>query len=255
MSSFYKIGSCFSYQKCLLCFTDRAKELCECDTTQKPSRVKNGQIYSQVYDPNKTSLSQKLFLQNSNRVFTYGCDFNNNFKLTDFSDKSFDFSIDSALLSKTSDLYDFNIFHSDLIQHVCNCINDNIEKSEIEISYKVNGRGQAMALEDSSDYVAFITEYRNLDSKKHMVLSVSLKSSNKRKFKKSINENDSDKEMARVKSKKFKHNRLSKESSLTSDEIKLAEIISQFRSKYQCGIHTTSCYIDGGKHLQLTPAR
>ncbi|CAG8719633.1 16203_t:CDS:2, partial [Cetraspora pellucida] len=156
--------------------------------------------------------------------------------LTDLSDESFDLLIDSAILSKTSNLClslkvkfmfdsnNFNIFYSNLIQYVCNCMNDNnIKRSGIEISYKVNGHGQAIALKDSSDYD------------------------------KSIENNDSDEEITRVKSKQVKHNHVLKETSLASDKIKLAKIILQLRIKYQYNIHYTPCYIEEDKYLQLIP--
>ncbi|CAG8700465.1 3703_t:CDS:2, partial [Scutellospora calospora] len=42
-------------------------------------------------------------------------------------------------------------------------------------------------------------------------------------------------------------------SSLTSDNIELANIISQLRSKYKCDIHSTPCYVEDLRHhIQLT---
>jgi hypothetical protein len=41
------------------------------------------------------------------------------------------------------------------------------------------------------------------------------------------------------------------------DEVELeqAQIITEIRAKYQCDVHTTPCYIEDNKHLQLTPVR
>ncbi|CAG8476789.1 12397_t:CDS:2 [Racocetra persica] len=56
-----------------------------------------------------------------------------------------------------------------------------------------------------------------------------------------------------LKNKKIKTNYVPKESSLSSDEIKLAKIISQIRSKYEYNTHNMPCYIEDQNHLQLTP--
>ncbi|CAG8659441.1 6894_t:CDS:2, partial [Scutellospora calospora] len=71
---FYKIGICFSYQKCLFCFTDLTQDLCECDTNQKPTRNKTqskSQIYSRLYNPNNIQINQKLFLKNYDHIFAF----------------------------------------------------------------------------------------------------------------------------------------------------------------------------------------
>ncbi|CAG8735748.1 2140_t:CDS:2, partial [Racocetra persica] len=104
------------------------------------------------------------------------------------------------------ELDNFDIFQNNLIKHIQDRINNNhIDKNDVQVSYKINGHGQAMALDDKNDYNAFIT------------------------------------------------NIVPKESKLNSDEIELANIITQIRTKYQCNIHTTSCYIEDDKHLALIP--
>ncbi|CAG8818388.1 17392_t:CDS:1, partial [Racocetra fulgida] len=65
----------------------------------------------------------------------------------------------------------------------------------------------------------------------------------------------SDEDTPKLKTKKSKSNLVPKESKLTTDEIELANIITQIRSKYQCNIHATLCYIEDDKHLALIPAR
>ncbi|CAG8769052.1 9884_t:CDS:1, partial [Cetraspora pellucida] len=66
----------------------------------------------------------------------------------------------------------FYIFNNKLINHIHKCIDDvDIDKDDIKTSYKVNGRGQEMALEDNDDYDAFIVECKKLNnSTKHMIL-------------------------------------------------------------------------------------
>ncbi|CAG8710169.1 2001_t:CDS:2, partial [Ambispora leptoticha] len=125
----------------------------------------------------------------------------------------------------------FDAFHYDLTKHTCERLkNKKIDNYNLEISYKINGCGQLMALNDEHDFDLFITESKNLSSNKIMVIYITLKS-NKRKAEKSVED----------------------KSSLSSDEIKLAKIISQIRSKYECNIHNTPCYIEDQNHLQLMP--
>lgn len=42
---------------------------------------------------------------------------------------------------------------------------------------------------------------------------------------------------------------------MNETEFEQAQIITEIRAKYQCDIHTTPCYIEDNRHLQLTPAR
>ncbi|CAG8791290.1 19639_t:CDS:2, partial [Racocetra fulgida] len=75
-------------------------------------------------------------------------------------------------------------------------------------------------------------------------------------FDNSIEESsNSDEDIPKLKTKKSKSNLVPKESKLTTDEIELADIIMQIKSKYQCNIHITPCYIEDDKHLALNSAR
>ncbi|CAG8813103.1 19274_t:CDS:2, partial [Racocetra persica] len=135
----------------------------------------------------------------------------------------------------------FDMFYNDLIKHIRKYHNNKIDKNNIEISYKVNGRDHAIALDEEYDYDVFITECKNLSSKKFMELLEE--------------DSDSNKETSKKKSKKLKTKYTLKESVLASNEIKLANIILQIRTKYQYHIHPIPCYIEDNKHLQLTPSR
>ncbi|CAG8466367.1 11997_t:CDS:2 [Racocetra fulgida] len=58
---------------------------------------------------------------------------------------------------------DFNIFQDNLIKHIQECINNNdFNKNNIQVSYKINSYGQAMALDDKYDYNTFISECQKL---------------------------------------------------------------------------------------------
>ncbi|CAG8792587.1 18680_t:CDS:2, partial [Racocetra fulgida] len=103
-------------------------------------------------------------LSNSDLDFFNNLDFSTNYILSDNSsdlhlDNSSDLHLDNSSnlhLDNSSDLHLDN--SSDLHLELQAKIIINVEK----ISYKVNGRGHAMALDDECDYDAFITECKNL---------------------------------------------------------------------------------------------
>ncbi|CAG8832331.1 9_t:CDS:2, partial [Racocetra persica] len=125
----------------------------------------------------------------------------------------------------------FDIFQDNLIKHIQDHINNNhIDKNDVQVSYKINSREQAIALDDKDDYDAFISEGKKL-------------------------ENNSNEETQEIKTKKSKANLVPKESKLNSNEIELANIITQIQTKYQCNVYATPCYIEDDKHLVLIPIR
>ncbi|CAG8632081.1 14107_t:CDS:2, partial [Racocetra fulgida] len=122
------------------------------------------------------------------------------------------------------ELNDFNIFQHNLVKHVQICIDDNNFNNDIKVSYKINRHRQAMALYDEDDYDAFISEYQKLEnSDKYIALYIELKN---------LTEETSNSDEEIPKTKKLKANFIPKVSKLNSDEIELANIISQIRSKY-----------------------
>ncbi|CAG8610272.1 1037_t:CDS:2, partial [Racocetra fulgida] len=53
----------------------------------------------------------------------------------------------------------FDAFHYDLTKYTCEYLkNKKIDNYDLEISYKINGRGQLIALDDKHDFDSFITE-------------------------------------------------------------------------------------------------
>lgn len=58
-----------------------------------------------------------------------------------------------------------------------------------------------------------------------------------------------------LQSKKKKKSRSIREEDLTKEEKSRAEVISKLCEKYKCDIHTTACYVENDRHLQLNPAR
>ncbi|PKB99025.1 hypothetical protein RhiirA5_430392 [Rhizophagus irregularis] len=55
--------------------------------------------------------------------------------------------------------------------------------------------------------------------------------------------------------KKKKKSRVIRDDDLSKEERTRAEIISVLCEKYKCNLHTTPCYIQDNRHLQLNPAR
>jgi hypothetical protein len=56
-------------------------------------------------------------------------------------------------------------------------------------------------------------------------------------------------------SKKKKKSRVLQEDDLSKEEKMRAEVISALSKKYECDIHSTPCYVQDNRHLQLNPAR
>jgi hypothetical protein len=54
---------------------------------------------------------------------------------------------------------------------------------------------------------------------------------------------------------KKRKSRAIREEDLTNDEKMRAEVITALCVKYKCDTHTTPCYIQDYRHLQLNPAR
>lgn len=54
---------------------------------------------------------------------------------------------------------------------------------------------------------------------------------------------------------KKRKSRAIREEDLTNDEKTRAEVITALCVKYKCDTHTTPCYIQDHRHLQLNPAR
>ena len=54
---------------------------------------------------------------------------------------------------------------------------------------------------------------------------------------------------------KKRKSRAIREEDLTKEEKMRAEVIITRCAKYKCNIHTTLCYIQDNRHLQLNPAR
>ena len=46
-----------------------------------------------------------------------------------------------------------------------------------------------------------------------------------------------------------------REEDLTKEEKMRAEVITTLCAKYKCNVHTTPCYIQDNRHLQLNPVR
>jgi len=72
------------------------------------------------------------------------------------------------------------LFYEDLLEYMNKNIENPISKDNYIITYKANGRGQIMALDDEDDFVAFFEKYKSLSESQHMVIyvNINIKSNN-----------------------------------------------------------------------------
>ncbi|UZO06844.1 uncharacterized protein OCT59_018968 [Rhizophagus irregularis] len=107
-------------------------------------------------------------------------------------------------------------------------------KYSYTISYKaVNARGPSNTLEDKLDFQEFISEYQ-----KHS--DDNIRSSS---------------EEIEIQTKKKKKSRSLREDDLSKEEKRRSEVIADLVEMYKCDLHSTPCFIQDGRHLQLNPSR
>ncbi|RIB23017.1 hypothetical protein C2G38_2033090 [Gigaspora rosea] len=85
--SLYLIGTCYSCQKCLLCFKEFSIYPCGCNQKTKPkacnqSNKKTIRVYSRKYVPNNLSSNQKEFFKQADNSFGYNSNFNQTFSVS-----------------------------------------------------------------------------------------------------------------------------------------------------------------------------
>lgn len=155
----------------------------------------------------------------------------------------------------TETIEDFYLFKFSLNSHVQKCLNvQTINEYDYDISYKINGRGQAMCVSDEVDFVNFINECKDLSNNQQMYIYIVMKKLTNQKHN-MIRDNE-DEDVVEKSSKRLRTNNYTpKESDLDEVEYKQAQIINELRLKYKCFHHVTPCYIEDGRHLQLNSAR
>ncbi|CAB5301237.1 unnamed protein product [Rhizophagus irregularis] len=100
------------------------------------------------------------------------------------------------------------------------------------VSYKaVNAHGPSNELENESDFQKFIGKYKRSSDESGFSSAKELQGRKKKKSH-AIREND-----------------------LTKEEQTRSEVISTLCEMYKCNIHTTPCFIQDDRHLQLNPAK
>ncbi|KAF0424489.1 hypothetical protein F8M41_006581 [Gigaspora margarita] len=193
--SLYLIGTCYSCQKCLLCFKESSIYSCGCNQKTKPkaSNQSNGKtirVYSRKYIPNNLSPSQEEFFKQADDCFGYSSNFNQTFnieKLNTTNTKQSESSLynnssncDSELKFKLfvenengnilpgksimTKLVNFEEFKDLIQQWICK-INNNysIVMSNYSLSYKVeHSRTGAMILQDNDDWKEFLKLYKSI---------------------------------------------------------------------------------------------
>lgn len=65
----------------------------------------------------------------------------------------------------------------------------------------------------------------------------------------------SSEEEIELQTKKKKKSRSIREDDLSKEERTRSEVIANLVAMYKCDVHTTSCFIQDGRHLQLNPSR
>jgi len=144
-------------------------------------------------------------------------------------------------------------------------VKKTIYPNDYVISYKaLNARGPSSELEDELDFQEFINEYKKVSlAGKRMVLIVDVKNnvtkkrnpSNKHKKESSAESELSSTEEIKLQCTKRKKSRAIREEDLSKKERERAEVVSILCEMYKCNIHTTPCFIQDNRHLQLNPAR
>lgn len=223
MSSVYNIGTCFNCQKCLYCFVDLSKEVCNCDLTKKPSRsdinINRSQRGCQIYNRHISSTLlpvQLAFLKEANEKFGYKIDFNSQLDISlcsacnskyerskvkgtkktsqvDTLDNQKLTYINIQIIIKKNNesspgkwiklnIENSTTFYNDLLDYVQKTCGNTFNQNNYNITYKVNGRGQLIVLDDDDDFVTFIEKCRDLSGSKHMVIYVNINKSKNNDF-------------------------------------------------------------------------
>ncbi|CAG8636190.1 6675_t:CDS:2, partial [Dentiscutata heterogama] len=148
-------------------------------------------------------------------------------------------SMGKWFIFKEEEINNFYSFQSSLNNHIRKCLDLRyIDYDDYEVTYKINGRGQAMCINEKDDFLNFIEECKepdNLAKRMYIYTNASNDENNKKK--------------------KLKPNYTPKESDLNEDEYNQAQVIMELRNKYKCSQHVTPCYVEDEHHLQLNAAR
>jgi hypothetical protein len=161
------------------------------------------------------------------------------------------------------------VTYDEIMEKVNSVVKKTLKKTispkDYVISYKAsNARGLSNELEDESDFREFISEYKKIYlAGKKMTLIVDVNdnvtkkknSNNKHKKENSGGSELFSTEEIELQCTKKKKSRATREEDLSKQERERAEVISTLCKIYKCNIHTTPCFIQENRHLQLSPAR
>ncbi|CAG8787975.1 19915_t:CDS:2, partial [Racocetra persica] len=126
------------------------------------------------------------------------------------------------LTFKDDEINNFYLFKSSLNSHIQKYLDLRfIYNDDYEITYKVNGQGQAMCINNREDFLSFVDKYKKPDNlAKIMYLYTILKNPEQFHKRKSENTNNDEKK------KKSKTSNIPKESDLNEDEYNQAQLNS-----------------------------
>ncbi|GBC19578.2 hypothetical protein GLOIN_2v193871 [Rhizophagus irregularis DAOM 181602=DAOM 197198] len=255
----YLPSICYICQKCLRCFKLSQENLCKCQK-DKISRVKKPlhgqQIYQRAYTTNQIFPKLNNFLLDINTKFGYNNNFEKNFSYTTCSACNNDLPTenskrkvgsynnkkenekdnDNEIEDEGNDDKDFNNKDDDYYDKDSDVNDENYEEDNDNGDYDeetVNARGPSNTLEDKLDFQEFISEYQ-----KHS--DDNIRSSS---------------EEIEIQTKKKKKSRSLREDDLLKEKKRRSEVIADLVEMYKCDLHSTPCFIQDGRHLQLNPSR
>ncbi|GBC45398.2 hypothetical protein GLOIN_2v193871 [Rhizophagus irregularis DAOM 181602=DAOM 197198] len=173
---------------------------------------------------------------------------------------------DNEIEDEGDDDKDFNNKDDDYYDKDSDVNDENYEEDDDNGDYDeetVNARGPSNTLEDKLDFQEFISEYQKvtLTGKKMSVIVVVIVKNNvtekkNRKHKKHSDDNiRSSSEEIEIQTKKKKKSRSLREDDLSKEEKRRSEVIADLVEMYKCDLHSTPCFIQDGRHLQLNPSR
>ncbi|CAG8833356.1 2509_t:CDS:2, partial [Gigaspora margarita] len=265
--------TCYACQKCLSCFKEFSIYPCGCNQQTKPKAINNInektiRVYSRKYIPNNLLPNQKEFFKQADNCFGYNSNFTQAFSVCFCSACHSKYERIKKIKSNTTE-----IEKSELIQH-----NNNISNAScnLELKFKLfvenedgnilpgkliiaklesfkefndfihqwveNSRTGAMILQDNDDWNEFLKMYKSLIITDKIICVF-------------VTMNKQDFDSRKSNEPKSKVLSISNDKNVDKDEMDKADQITKLRQKWECKICNKICYVDGDRHLELTPYR
>ncbi|CAG8771290.1 34032_t:CDS:2, partial [Racocetra persica] len=114
-----------------------------------------------------------------------------------------------------------------------------------------HSRTGAMILQDNDDWKEFLKLYKSIITDKIICVCVTMN----KQIKKRKQELMTDLNSKKSNESKSKALCISNDDNADKDKIDKADQITKLRQKWECKICNKICYVDGDRHLELTPYR